>query len=184
MTGFVQIIEFRTSRIDELERLADEMGSDSGRGAALRGTVTQDRDRPGWYFNIVEFDSYESAMSNSNSPEVSAFAAKMAALCEEPPRFYNLDVVQTWSAGTSTTTKAAVATAATAVAGAAVTGLTKARQRGQERRTRRSGTVATPTTTPTASTPPRVVGHDEDRAATDADHPPAPPAPPSSPSGP
>jgi hypothetical protein len=33
----------------------------------------------------------------------------MATLCEEPPRFYNLDVKQTWSAGTSTTTKAAVA---------------------------------------------------------------------------
>lgn len=178
MTGFVQIIEFKTSRIDELKQLADEMDSNSGPGAALRGTVTQDRDRPGWYFNVVEFDSYDSAMSNSNHPEVSAFAAKMAALCEEPPRFHNLDVVQTWSAGTSTSTKAAVATAATAVAGAAVTGLTKARQRVQENRSQRSGTDTTPTTTSSLSTP-RVVGQDEDTAATDADHRAAPPAPPS-----
>jgi len=187
MTGFVQIIEFKTTRIDELKKLADEMDSNSGSGAALRGTVTQDRDRPDWYFNIVEFDSYESAMSNSNHPEVSAFAAKMAALCEEPPRFHNLDVVQTWTAGTSTSTKAAVATAATAVAGAAVTGLTKARQRVQEKKSQRSGRVTAPTTTSNPSTPPRVVGHDEDGAATNADHSSAPPAPPSSqtsPSGP
>jgi hypothetical protein len=180
MTGFVQVIEFRTSRIDELKKLADAMESDSGPGAASRGTVTQDRDRPGWYLNIVEFDSYETAMSNSNRPDVSAFAAKMAALCEEPPRFYNLDVVQTWSAGTSTSTKAAVATAATAVAGAAITGLSKARQRVQERRSQRSAPMTPPITTSTSSTPPRVVDHGESNAATDSDHRPAPP--PSSPS--
>jgi hypothetical protein len=182
MTGFVQIIEFKTSRIDELKKLADAMEADSGPGAASRGTVTQDRDRPGWYLNIVEFDSYESAMSNSNRPEVSSFAAKMAALCEEPPRFYNLDVVQSWSAGTSTSTKAAVATAATAVAGAAITGLSKARQRVQDKRAQRTGPVTTPITTSTSSTPPRIVGHGENSQATDPDHPPAPP--PSSPSGP
>ena len=176
MTAFVQIIEFRTSRIDELRRLADEMGSDNIPGAAARGTVTQDRDRPGWYFNIVEFDAYESAMSNSNRPEVSAFAAKMAALCEEPPRFYNLEVVQTWSADTSTSTKAAVATAATAVAGAAVTGMTKARQLIQEKRSQRRGSTTTPTTKPTPSKPPRVVGQADSRPSTDADHH-APPPP-------
>jgi hypothetical protein len=178
MTGFVQIIEFKTSRIDELERLADEMGADSGGGAALRGTVTQDRDRPGWYLNIVEFDSYESAMSNNNNPEVSAFAAKMAALCEEPPRFYNLDVVQAWSAGPSTSTKAAVATAATAVAGAAVTGLTKARQRVQEKRSQRSRSVETPTIPSTSSTSPPTVVDAENGTATDADHSAPPQGPP------
>src|SRR3954469_25178943 len=108
MSGFVQIIEFKTNRVDELQQLLDEMGSDRDQGRALRGTLTQDRDRPGWYFSIVEFDSYEAGMSNSNRPEVTAFAGKMATLCEEPPRFYNLDIRQTWSAGTSTTTKAAV----------------------------------------------------------------------------
>lgn len=177
MAGFVQIIEFKTHRIDELQKLADEMGPDAGSGGVLRGTVTQDRDRPGWYFNIVEFDSHESAMSNSNRPEVGAFAARMAALCEEPPRFYNLDVRQTWSAGTSTTTKAAVATAATAVVGAAATGLTKARHRLQERRTPRTPTTAGPTTTP-PRTPPPVTDLDSGRAAEGDDQPPwSPPGP-------
>ena len=181
MSGFVQIIEFRTNRIEELQALAEEMGPGPGPGSALRGAVTQDRDRPGWYFNIVEFDSYESAMSNSNRPEVSAFAARMAALCEEPPRFYNLDVKQTWSAGTSTTTKAAVATAATALAGAAATGLTKARQRVQERRTQQPRTTTSPTATPRQTPLPRVVAGDEREAPADVDYRTPPPSSPSSP---
>jgi hypothetical protein len=183
MSGFVQIIEFRTSRVDELQALADELASGSGPGEALRGTVTEDRDRPGWYFNIVEFDSYESAMSNSDRPEVSAFALRMAALCEEPPRFYNLDVKQTWSAGTSTTTKAAVATAATALAGAAATGLAKARQRVQERSTHRPRAATTPTSTAPETPLPRVVTGDEAETAAPVDYG-TPPPPPSSPSGP
>jgi hypothetical protein len=178
MSGFVQIIEFKTNRVDELQALADEMESGPGPGGALRGTVTQDRDRPGWYFNIVEFDSYESAMSNSNRPEVSAFASRMAALCEEPPRFYNLDVKQTWSAGTSTTTKAALATAATALAGAAATGLTKARQRVQERRTHRPRTTTSQTATSPHTPLPRVEAGDEREAAADVEHPTPPPSSP------
>jgi hypothetical protein len=181
MSGFVQIIEFRTNRVEELQALADEMASGPGPGKALRGTVTQDRDRPGWYFNIVEFDSYESAMSNSNRPEVSAFAARMATLCEEPPRFYNLDVMQTWSTGTSTTTKSAVATAATALAGAAATGLTKARQRVQERRAQRLRTTTRPTATPPQPPRPGVVASEEGTTAADVDDRTSPPSSPSSP---
>ena len=57
--------------------------------------IAADRDRPGYYLNLVEFDSYESAMENSNRPETAEFSAKMAELCDGPPRFYNLDVVTT-----------------------------------------------------------------------------------------
>jgi hypothetical protein len=35
-------------------------------------------------------------MQNSDRPETSAFAARMADLCDGPPTFYNLDIVQTW----------------------------------------------------------------------------------------
>jgi hypothetical protein len=62
----------------------------------IRGTFTSDRDRPNTYVNIIEFESYESAMENSNRPETSAFAARMAGLCDGPPNFYNLDVQDTW----------------------------------------------------------------------------------------
>lgn len=99
MAGFVQIIEFKTSRIDEVEALGNEMRAArdaDGASSVRRATLTADRDRPGYYLNVVEFDSYESAMENSNRPETSEFAAQMAKLCDGPPRFYNLDVTQTW----------------------------------------------------------------------------------------
>lgn len=123
MAGFVQIIEFRTSRVEEIRALVDEMRSEHGTGSALRATTTADRDRPGYYLNIVEFESRESAMENSARPEIGQFAARMAALCDGPPRFYNLDVVETWegeSGGPSLKTVAAgAATAAVGVAAAA-----------------------------------------------------------------
>jgi hypothetical protein len=98
MAGFVQIIEFKTSQPEAIEALGEEFRREretSGVGpSAGRITLTADRDRPGYYLNIVEFESYEDAMENSNRPETSAFAARMAELCDGPPRFYNLDVVQ------------------------------------------------------------------------------------------
>jgi hypothetical protein len=99
MAGFVQIIEFKTSRIDEITALGEEMRSQreaEGGSSVRRATFTADRDRPGYYLNVVEFDSYESAMENSNRPDTSEFAAKMAKLCDGPPKYYNLDVIRTW----------------------------------------------------------------------------------------
>jgi quinol monooxygenase YgiN len=93
MTGFVQIIEFKTSRFDEVKALAEEYDLTSqSDNQARRVTLTEDRDRPGTYLNIVEFDSYESAMENSNRPETAQFSEQMMKLCDGPPTFYNLDV--------------------------------------------------------------------------------------------
>jgi hypothetical protein len=96
MAGFVQIVEFKTSRIDEIQALADERQPARGTGSTVRRlTATADRDRPGYYLTIIEFDSYESAMENSNRPETREFSAQLAKLCDGPPKFYNLDVWQT-----------------------------------------------------------------------------------------
>lgn len=95
MAGFVQIIEFTTTRIDEVRALGDEMREQAA-GPVVRGTFTADRDRPNTYLNVIEFESYDAAMENSNRPETSAFAARMAELCDGPPKFYNLDVMDTW----------------------------------------------------------------------------------------
>src|SRR3954469_8238717 len=99
MAGFAQIIEMQTSRIDEVEALIRELRDrldDGGASAPRRGTMTADRDRQGFYLSIVEFDSYEAAMENSNRPEVGEYAARLAKLCDAPPRFYNLDVREAW----------------------------------------------------------------------------------------
>ncbi len=91
--GFIQIIEFRTSKIDEMEAVASEWEqATEGKRKAGRRVLCQDRDNPGRYFNIVFFDSYEEAMENSRMPETDTFSRKMMGFADGPPTFYNLDV--------------------------------------------------------------------------------------------
>jgi hypothetical protein len=99
VTGFVQIIEIQTSRIDDVEAIGQQVQrrlDDGSSSSPKRGLFTEDRDRPGYYLNIVEFDSYEAAMENSSRPEVSEFASQLGKLCDATPKFYNLDVRETW----------------------------------------------------------------------------------------
>jgi hypothetical protein len=156
VAGFVQIIEFKTSRVNEIRDLMAEMEDRLGAGAALRGTVTADLDRPGYYLSIVEFGSRQSAMENSARPEVGEFASRMAALCDEPPRFYNLDVVQTWPGGTTAATvKKTVTETASVAAEIAAAGAGMVRQRLQQRRAgggRGGATEAAPSETGTVPT--------------------------------
>ena len=91
--AFIQIISFTTSRPDEVEALVDEWRSRTdGRRTAERSTSGADRERPDTYVQIVEFPSYEAAMANSNLPETAELAEGLAALCDGPPEFRNLDV--------------------------------------------------------------------------------------------
>ncbi|HEX2699396.1 MAG TPA: hypothetical protein VHM89_04230 [Acidimicrobiales bacterium] len=93
--AFVQMIEFNTTRSDEISALIDDYRQNTeGVRSAGRAVVCTDRDQPNRYITIVEFDSYEDAMRNSELPETTAMAAKMAELCDGPPTFRNLDVVQ------------------------------------------------------------------------------------------
>ena len=87
---FVQLIEFSSSRIDELRELGREAPGTSTGDAT--GMVCADRDNPGRYVIIVQFPSYEEAMENSQRPETSEFAARMSELMDGPPTYRNLDV--------------------------------------------------------------------------------------------
>src|SRR5690348_16256671 len=92
---FIQIIEYKTSRIDELNAALDGwLEATKGKRAATRGVQTKDHDAANSYVQIVEFPSYEEAMANSNVPETSDFAAKLASFCDGQPSFRNLDVVR------------------------------------------------------------------------------------------
>lgn len=95
MAGYVQIIEMKTSRIDEVDSLVEEVRASGGPMPMVRAMMTADRDRPNYFLSILEFDSYEEAMANSNKPETAEMAQRMASLCDEPPKFYNLDVRRT-----------------------------------------------------------------------------------------
>jgi len=96
MGTFVQIIEYQTSRFDEVLALGREREANDKESLARRVTVTADRDRPGTYLTIVEFDSHEAAMENSKRPETQQFAEQMGKLTDGPPKFYNLDVKDTF----------------------------------------------------------------------------------------
>jgi hypothetical protein len=91
--SFIQIIEFTTTRPDEVEKLVKEWRAlTAGRRTAQRGTFTRDLDQRNTYVQIVEFPSYEDAMSNSNLPETAEFAKRLARLCDGPMHFRNLEV--------------------------------------------------------------------------------------------
>ena len=92
--GFVQIIDFKTSRMDEGRALVEEWEkATEGKRTASRAVLCQDRDDPNRYVNIVFFDSYESAMENSNLPETQQLSSDLAKLMDGPPTFLDLDVI-------------------------------------------------------------------------------------------
>lgn len=92
---FIQIIEFTTSRIDEVNAALDDwLAQTQGKRAATRGTQTRDRDKANTYLQIVEFPSNEEATANSDLAETGEFAARLATLCDQPPTFRNLDVTR------------------------------------------------------------------------------------------
>ena len=93
--AYIQILEARTSDIDSIRALdRDWEQATEGRRTTRRTVVTQDRNDPNRHVIIVFFDSYESAMENSNLPETQEFAAKYAALLDTPMVFHDLDVIE------------------------------------------------------------------------------------------
>lgn len=92
---FVQVIDFETDRFEELRALADEGEKRmAGRaGGPTRRLVMRDRANPGHCLVVIEFDSYEEAMRNSEDPETTKFAEQMAALCTSAPSFTDCDLV-------------------------------------------------------------------------------------------
>jgi len=90
---FVQIIEYKTSRIDEVDKMLDEfVSSTEGKRTTTRVTSAADRDRPNTYLDIVEFPSWDDAQKNNELPEVQRISEQMSKLCDGPPNFRNLDV--------------------------------------------------------------------------------------------
>jgi len=94
--SFVQIVQFETTKFDEIRQLHEEWyAKTAGRRTVRRDTDTRDRANPDRYLAIVEFDSYEEAMRNSELPETAEFAKKFEALCNGPVTFIDLDVLDT-----------------------------------------------------------------------------------------
>ena len=95
---FMQIIEFRTSDIDAVRQIDDgwRMATE-GKRTARRELLARDHADPDRYFAIVYFDSYESAMENSELPETKASAELYMKATDGEPVFYDLDVIGDWA---------------------------------------------------------------------------------------
>lgn len=92
---FVQIIDCKTDKVDDVSRLLDSwVEQTQGRRTATHATLAKDRADTHHVVEIVEFPSYEEAMRNSNLPETDRIFQELVALCEMPPRFTDLDVVR------------------------------------------------------------------------------------------
>ena len=92
---FVQVIEYKTTRIDQVKKLNDEfLAKTEGKRPEGHAYACKDRDNADTYIEIVEFPSYEEAMRNNDLPETQEFAEKMMALCDGPATFRNLDVME------------------------------------------------------------------------------------------
>ena len=93
--AFVQIIEFRTDKLDQIRSGGEDYEKDlAGKHKVRRRVVAEDRDHPGRYFLMAFFDSYEDAMQNSAMPETDALSKKLAALVDGPPSFSNLNIIE------------------------------------------------------------------------------------------
>ncbi|MEW2418178.1 hypothetical protein AB0953_31420 [Streptomyces sp. NPDC046866] len=95
---FAQIIDFETERADEIRELMHQYEQTAGAGGRKLGpkhrTLLRDRANPNRYLAVVEFDSYEEAMANSDAPETTELARQLSALCTRPPAFTDCDVVE------------------------------------------------------------------------------------------
>jgi uncharacterized protein (DUF1330 family) len=92
---FVQIIEFETERLEEMQQVLEEAGQrDTGRaGGPTRSMLLKDRDKPTRYLALIEFESVEEAMRNSDDPETSAMAERLNALSIGDRVYTNCDLL-------------------------------------------------------------------------------------------
>ncbi|NYD40134.1 hypothetical protein [Nocardioides panaciterrulae] len=90
---FIQIIQGRCSRQDELHALADRWREELGPTADgwLGGTYGFTDDDT--FLGIVRFESREAAMRNSRRPEQQAWAEQMAALVDGELEYHDCDDV-------------------------------------------------------------------------------------------
>jgi hypothetical protein len=90
---FIQIIQGKCNREDELRALGSEWVAQLGPGADgwLGGTygITDD----GTFIGVVRFEDRAKAMANSDRPEQGAWAERMAALFDGPMEFHDADDV-------------------------------------------------------------------------------------------
>jgi predicted small metal-binding protein len=91
--SFVQLIDFRTDHIDDIQAMTREWANEIGSERKAQWTIASaDHDQPGCYVAIVAFPDRESALANSAHPATEKFALRLQDLTEGEPVYRNLDV--------------------------------------------------------------------------------------------
>ncbi len=90
---FIQIIQGKCTRQDELRAMAERWKAEIGPTAKgwLGGTYGYTDDD--MFVGVVRFESREAAMANSQRPEQTAWAEQMMALMDGPVEFHDCDDV-------------------------------------------------------------------------------------------
>ena len=92
---FRQIVEFRTSRLDEFNAYFDQwITASEGDRIPHRAVLQADRDAEDVYLLTVEFSSHEQAKKNSVRPRTGEFATFLRSISDGDLTFRNLDVVR------------------------------------------------------------------------------------------
>lgn len=93
---FVQTMAVRSSDVDAVKALLAEWHhAEAGVAPGYLGSrLLADRDEPGRYLLVVDFDSHAAAEKNNDRPETQEWAAKFNALLEGDAAFSNYDEVQ------------------------------------------------------------------------------------------
>jgi hypothetical protein len=97
--AFVQVIEYTTTKWDEIHAIAEEFRKAREQTGGPKPTsimMVKDRDRPNTYRTVARFASYEEAMENSNRADTTEMAQRIAALCDEQT-FHNFDLIEEFS---------------------------------------------------------------------------------------
>ena len=91
---FIQLIDSHLSDVDTaLTQLHEEWErATDGRHTVRRSITARDREDENHLVSVVFFDSYESAMENSELPETDEMAAKMRTVVDDVS-YQNLDVI-------------------------------------------------------------------------------------------
>lgn len=92
---FVQVIEFTTTKFDEIRAIGNEFAETRRSGGGPKPHTVlflRDRDRPNTYRTVARFASYEEAMENSNRDDTTKMAGRIAELCDDQT-FRNFDLL-------------------------------------------------------------------------------------------
>ena len=98
---FIQIIQGKCTRPDELRAMATSWREDVSEGAVgwLGGTYGFTDDDQ--FLGVIRFESREAAMANSARPEQGAWAEKLMSLMDGPVTFHDCDDVTLFMDGGS-----------------------------------------------------------------------------------